>query len=116
MDSVLTPVDLIGQTVGPVDVAITADRAALYVDTTGADASKWTQEAPAGFARSHRTIPTLRQGGVQVQRKQWRPLHWGLAGVLLGILNVVGMNPKVGSGKAFKFPFLLELVCVRMLF
>jgi acyl dehydratase len=50
MDSVLTPVDLIGQTVGPVDVAITADRVALYVDTTGADASKWTQEAPAGFA------------------------------------------------------------------
>ena len=50
MESVPTPLDLVGQTVGPVEVAVTADRVALYVDTTGADASKWTQEAPAGFA------------------------------------------------------------------
>jgi acyl dehydratase len=50
MESVQTPLDLIGQAIGPVEVAVTADRVALYVDTTGADASRWTQEAPAGFA------------------------------------------------------------------
>lgn len=50
MDSVVTPLDLVGQAVGPVEVAVTADRVALYVDTTGAEASKWTEEAPPGFA------------------------------------------------------------------
>lgn len=50
MESVHTPLDLVGRTVGPVDVAVTADRVALYVDTTGENASKWHEEAPPGFA------------------------------------------------------------------
>ncbi|MEN8238360.1 MAG: MaoC/PaaZ C-terminal domain-containing protein [Actinomycetota bacterium] len=50
MESVHTPVDLVGRTVGPVDVAVSADRVALYVDTTGADGAKWHEAAPPGFA------------------------------------------------------------------
>jgi acyl dehydratase len=50
MESVSTPLDLVGRTVGPVDVAMTADRVALYVDTTGDNASRWNEEAPPGFA------------------------------------------------------------------
>jgi len=50
MESVLTPLDLVGQTVGPVEVTVTADRVALYADTTGAEAPNGTEEAPAGFA------------------------------------------------------------------
>lgn len=50
MESVRTPLDLVGRTVGPVDVVVTADRVALYIDTTGAEASKWRHEAPPGFA------------------------------------------------------------------
>jgi acyl dehydratase len=50
MESVSTPLDLVGRKVGPVDVAMTADRVALYVDTTGDNASRWNEEAPPGFA------------------------------------------------------------------
>ena len=50
MESVRTPLDLVGRTVGPVDVVVTADRVALYIDTTGAEAAKWRHEAPPGFA------------------------------------------------------------------
>jgi acyl dehydratase len=50
MESVSTLLDLVGRTVGPVDVAMTADRVALYVDTTGDDPSRWNEEAPPGFA------------------------------------------------------------------
>jgi len=50
MESVRTPIDLVGHKVGPVEVAITADRVALYVDTTGADPVEWQDEAPPGFA------------------------------------------------------------------
>ncbi|MGI9585375.1 MAG: MaoC/PaaZ C-terminal domain-containing protein [Acidimicrobiia bacterium] len=44
-----TPMDLEGQSIGPVVVAVTADRVALYVDTTGDDADRWLEEAPPGF-------------------------------------------------------------------
>lgn len=44
-----TPADLEGQPIGPVEVAITADRVALYVDTTGDDPTRWVDEAPPGF-------------------------------------------------------------------
>jgi acyl dehydratase len=50
MESVRTPADLEGQPIGPVDVAITADRVELYVDVTGDDPERWTTEAPPGFA------------------------------------------------------------------
>lgn len=50
MEPVQTPVDLVGQPVGPVDVAITSDRVSLYVDVTGDDAGRWSEEAPPGFA------------------------------------------------------------------
>jgi acyl dehydratase len=44
-----TPSDLEGQTIGPVEVAVTADRVALYVDTTGDDSGGWLTQAPPGF-------------------------------------------------------------------
>lgn len=44
-----TPSDLEGQLIGPVTVAVTADRIALYVDTTGDEPERWTEEAPPGF-------------------------------------------------------------------
>ncbi|MDJ0792553.1 MAG: MaoC family dehydratase N-terminal domain-containing protein [Acidimicrobiia bacterium] len=50
MLDITTPLDLQDATLGPVDVAITADRVALYVDTTGDDPAAWTNEAPPGFA------------------------------------------------------------------
>jgi len=50
MESVRTPSDLEGQPIGPVDVAITADRVGLYVDVTGDDPDLWMTEAPPGFA------------------------------------------------------------------
>jgi hypothetical protein len=49
MDAVETPTDLEGSSVGPVEVAVTADRVALYVDATGDDPSRWSDEAPPGF-------------------------------------------------------------------
>jgi len=50
MDPVLTPADLTGRTVGPVEVAVTPDRVAFYVDATGDDPQRWDGEAPPGFA------------------------------------------------------------------
>lgn len=44
-----TPADLEGQAIGPVEVAVTADRVALYVDTTGDDPVRWLEQAPPGF-------------------------------------------------------------------
>jgi acyl dehydratase len=49
MGPTATPIDLEGQTIGPVVVAVTADRVSTYVDTTGDDADRWIQEAPPGF-------------------------------------------------------------------
>lgn len=49
MDSAETPADLEGQPIGPVDVAVTADRVALYVEATGDDPDRWTDEVPPGF-------------------------------------------------------------------
>ena len=49
MESSNTPADLVGQVVGPVDVAITNDRVSLYADVTGDDVARWTDEAPPGF-------------------------------------------------------------------
>ncbi len=50
MESICTPADLEGQPIGPVDVEMAADRVALYVDVTGDDPERWSQEAPPGFA------------------------------------------------------------------
>lgn len=48
-DHPTTPADLEGKPIGPVSVAVTADRIAMYVDTTGDDADRWVDEAPPGF-------------------------------------------------------------------
>ncbi len=45
----ITPVDLEGQAIGPVDVAVTSDRVAFYVDATGDDSTRWFDVAPPGF-------------------------------------------------------------------
>jgi acyl dehydratase len=45
-----TPIELQGQSIGPVAVAVSADRVALYVDTTGDVPDRWKTEAPPGFA------------------------------------------------------------------
>lgn len=50
MDSFRTPLDLVDWSVGPVEVAVTPDRVAQYVNATDADTSKWTEAAPPGFA------------------------------------------------------------------
>ncbi|MEN8041221.1 MAG: MaoC/PaaZ C-terminal domain-containing protein [Actinomycetota bacterium] len=50
MSDHITPTDLEGWSLGPVEVAVTADRVALYVDVTGDDADRWIAEAPPGFA------------------------------------------------------------------
>jgi acyl dehydratase len=44
-----TPADLEGRPIGPVEVAVTSDRVALYVDVTGDDMTRWTDQAPPGF-------------------------------------------------------------------
>lgn len=49
MESESTPADLVGQLVGPVDVAITNDRVNLYAEVTGDDVDRWSDEAPPGF-------------------------------------------------------------------
>ncbi len=49
MESVHTLVDLTGRSVGPVDVAITADRIVFYAEATGDDPQRWLDEAPPGF-------------------------------------------------------------------
>lgn len=50
MPDVATPLDLDGADLGPVDVDVTADRIAFYVDATGDDPDRWLHEAPPGFA------------------------------------------------------------------
>ena len=49
MTDVVTPADLEGHPVGPVEVSVTADRVALYVDATGDDPTRWVDAAPPGF-------------------------------------------------------------------
>jgi len=49
LENLNSPADLEGATLGPVEVAITADRIAFYADTTGDDPSRWADEAPPGF-------------------------------------------------------------------
>ncbi len=44
-----TPADLEGRAIGPVEVAVTADRVAFYIDTTGDDPTRWLEQAPPGF-------------------------------------------------------------------
>jgi acyl dehydratase len=50
LEAFTSPLDLEGQVLGPVDVSVTADRIAFYVETTGDDADRWVTEAPPGFA------------------------------------------------------------------
>jgi acyl dehydratase len=49
MSGLATPADLEGRPIGPVEVAVTADRVALFVDVTGDDAERWIDAAPPGF-------------------------------------------------------------------
>ena len=49
LDDLTTPLDLQDAVLGPVEVAVTADRIAFYVDTTGDDPGRWTDQAPPGF-------------------------------------------------------------------
>ncbi len=49
MDSAETPADLEGQPIGPVEIAVTAERVALYVEATGDRSGRWTENAPPGF-------------------------------------------------------------------
>lgn len=49
MSETTTPADLEGAQIGPVEVAVTADRVAFYVDATGDDVDRWVDEAPPGF-------------------------------------------------------------------
>ncbi len=49
MTDVVTPADLEGHPIGPVEVSVTADRVALYVDVTGDDPMRWVDGAPPGF-------------------------------------------------------------------
>lgn len=51
-DSITSPLDLDGVGIGPVDVAVTRDRIAFYVDVTGDDPARWVDTAPPGFASS----------------------------------------------------------------
>lgn len=50
LDDLTNPTDLQDATLGPVEVSITADRIAFYVDATGDDAERWFDEAPPGFS------------------------------------------------------------------
>jgi acyl dehydratase len=45
-----TPLDLEGAGLGPVAVAVTADRIAFYADASGDHRERWTTRAPPGFA------------------------------------------------------------------
>lgn len=49
LDTMVTPMDLEGAVLGPVEVAVTADRIELYVDSTGDDPERWAGQAPPGF-------------------------------------------------------------------
>jgi acyl dehydratase len=50
LDEITSPLDLQDARLGPVDVAVTSDRIAFYVDVTRDDADRWHDEAPPGFA------------------------------------------------------------------
>lgn len=49
MTDVVTPADLEGHPIGPVDVSVTVDRVALFVDATGDEPTRWVDAAPPGF-------------------------------------------------------------------
>lgn len=49
MTDVATPSDLEGRPIGPVEVSITPDRVALFVDATGDETTRWVDAAPPGF-------------------------------------------------------------------
>jgi acyl dehydratase len=49
LDDLTTPLDLEGASLGPVDVAVTADRIAFFADASGDTTDRWTMEAPPGF-------------------------------------------------------------------
>ncbi len=50
LDGLNTPLELEGAELGPVAVAVTADRIRFYTDVTGDESARWTAEAPPGFA------------------------------------------------------------------
>ncbi|NHZ70999.1 MAG: hypothetical protein GWP18_05090 [Proteobacteria bacterium] len=50
LDDITSPLDLQDQILGPVEVAVTLDRVAFYVEVTGDDPPRWVDEAPPGFA------------------------------------------------------------------
>ncbi|GMQ97777.1 MAG: hypothetical protein BMS9Abin17_0279 [Acidimicrobiia bacterium] len=50
LEQLTSPLELQDQKLGPVEVALTADRIAFYVDATQDDAVLWVDEAPPGFA------------------------------------------------------------------
>jgi len=50
LDDLTSPLDLQDAVLGPVHVALDADRIAFYVETTGDDPSAWVDQAPPGFA------------------------------------------------------------------
>ena len=50
LDAITSPLDLQDQVLGPVEVEVTLDRVAFYVEVTGDDPTRWTDEAPPGFA------------------------------------------------------------------
>jgi acyl dehydratase len=49
LEDLTTPLDLEGAVLGPVDVAVTADRVAFYAEVTGDSPADWMAEAPPGF-------------------------------------------------------------------
>lgn len=49
LEQLTTPLDLEGQQLGPVSVGVTADRVAFFVDATGDDPGRWSDQAPPGF-------------------------------------------------------------------
>lgn len=49
MSDLFTPANIEGRPIGPVEVAVHADRVALYVEATGDDPSRWVDTAPPGF-------------------------------------------------------------------
>ncbi len=49
LEQLTTPLDLEGQRLGPVSVDVTADRVEFFVDATGDDPGRWTDQAPPGF-------------------------------------------------------------------
>jgi acyl dehydratase len=50
LEQLTSPLELQDQNLGPVEVALTADRIAFYVDATRDDIDRWVDEAPPGFA------------------------------------------------------------------